>query len=46
MNWTQRAPDPGPVLTFAERDRRWNGLRRLMREQSLEAIVVGSVRCV
>lgn len=42
MNWTQRAPDPGPVLTFAERDRRWNGLRRLMREQSLEAIVVGS----
>jgi Xaa-Pro aminopeptidase len=35
-------PEPGPVLTLAERDRRWNGLRAIMRRQGLAAIVVGS----
>ena len=33
---------PGPRLSLAERDRRWAGLRRLMRERGLDAIVVGS----
>jgi Xaa-Pro aminopeptidase len=42
MKAGSRLPEPGPVLTFAERDRRWNGLRALMRARSLEAIVVGS----
>jgi Xaa-Pro aminopeptidase len=31
-----------PVLTLNERDRRWAGLRKLMRERDLDAIVVGS----
>ena len=35
-------PEPGPVLSLAERDRRWAGLRRSMRERGLDAIVVGS----
>lgn len=35
-------PQPGPMLTLAERDRRWSGLRRLMRERGIDAIVVGS----
>jgi Xaa-Pro aminopeptidase len=35
-------PEFGPVLSLAERDRRWAGLRRIMRERSLDAIVVGS----
>lgn len=35
-------PDPGPVLTLAERDRRWNGLRAIMRAQGIDAIVAGS----
>jgi Xaa-Pro dipeptidase len=35
-------PAAGPVLTLAERDRRWNGLRALMRAQSIDAIMVGS----
>jgi Xaa-Pro aminopeptidase len=33
---------PGPRLSLGERDRRWAGLRRLMRERGLDAIVVGS----
>src|SRR5262245_3785144 len=36
------APVPGPVLSLKERDRRWSGLRALMRERGLDAIVVGS----
>ncbi len=32
----------GPVLSLAERDRRWNGLRTLMRARGIEALVVGS----
>ncbi len=32
----------GPVLSLKERDRRWSGLRRLMRERGIDAIVVGS----
>jgi Xaa-Pro aminopeptidase len=35
-------PELGPVLSLAERDRRWAGLRRAMRERGLDAIVVGS----
>jgi Xaa-Pro dipeptidase len=35
-------PYPGPTLSLAERDRRWTGLRALMRAQSVAAIVVGS----
>jgi Xaa-Pro aminopeptidase len=35
-------PIPGPTLSFKERDRRWSGLRRIMRERGLEAIVAGS----
>ena len=35
-------PEPGPVLTLAERDRRWNGLRALMRERKIDTIVAGS----
>jgi Xaa-Pro dipeptidase len=33
---------PGPVLTLAERDRRWAGLRAIMAARDLDAIVVGS----
>ena len=36
------APVPGPVLSLKERDRRWSGLRSLMRARGLDAIVVGS----
>jgi Xaa-Pro aminopeptidase len=35
-------PEPGPVLSLAERDRRWAGLRAIMRERGLAAIVAGS----
>jgi Xaa-Pro aminopeptidase len=35
-------PQPGPTLTRKERDRRWSGLRRLMRERGVDALVVGS----
>jgi Xaa-Pro dipeptidase len=38
----EAVPAPGPVLTLAERDRRWSGLRALMRARTLDAIVVGS----
>jgi Xaa-Pro aminopeptidase len=38
----ESAPHPGPTLTLAERDRRWSGLRRAMRERGVDAIVVGS----
>ena len=41
MNAT--VPVPGPVLSLKERDRRWSGLRALMRARDLDAIVVGSV---
>lgn len=34
--------EPGPVLTFAERDRRWNGLRTLMGQRQIDAILVGT----
>jgi Xaa-Pro aminopeptidase len=33
---------PGPVLSLRERDRRWEGLRALMRTRGIDAIVVGS----
>lgn len=32
----------GPSLSLAERDRRWAGLRRLMAERGIDALVVGS----
>jgi Xaa-Pro aminopeptidase len=32
----------GPVLSLQERDRRWRGLRGLMRARAVDAIVVGS----
>ena len=35
-------PHAGPVLTLAERDRRWAGLRAIMARHDLAAIVVGS----
>jgi Xaa-Pro aminopeptidase len=38
----EATPELGPVLSLAERDRRWAGLRGIMRERGLEAIVVGS----
>ena len=38
----RRAPVAGPILSLKERDRRWSGLRELMRKGSLDAIVVGS----
>lgn len=31
-----------PVLSLAERDRRWTGLREIMAERGVEALVVGS----
>jgi Xaa-Pro aminopeptidase len=38
----ETVPQPGPVLSLAERDRRWAGLRAIMRARRLAAIVVGS----
>lgn len=38
----ETTPELGPVLSLAERDRRWAGLRSIMRERGLDAIVVGS----
>ena len=38
----QAEPYPGPTLTLKERDRRWNGLRGIMRGRGIDAIVVGS----
>lgn len=38
----ETTPEPGPVLSLAERDRRWAGLRAIMRERGLAAIVAGS----
>src|SRR5829696_4636203 len=35
-------PAPGPVLSLAERDRRWAALRALMTERDLDAVLVGS----
>jgi len=35
-------PEAGPVLSLAERDRRWAGLRAIMHTRGLDAIVVGS----
>ena len=31
-----------PVLTLAERDRRWAGLRKIMAERGVDALIVGS----
>lgn len=42
MRRAERAPEPGPQLTLAERDRRYAGLRALMEERGFDAIVVGS----
>jgi Xaa-Pro dipeptidase len=38
----ETVPERGPVLSRAERDRRWAGLRAIMRTRGLAAIVVGS----
>ena len=38
----RRTPVSGPTLSLKERDRRWAGLRRLMGQRGLDAIVVGS----
>lgn len=38
----RRVPIAGPTLSLKERDRRWAGLRRLMGQRGLDAIVVGS----
>lgn len=35
-------PYVGPMLTLAERDRRWRGLRDIMRRCGIDAIIVGS----
>ncbi|MFI5000251.1 MAG: hypothetical protein ACHQK9_10280, partial [Reyranellales bacterium] len=42
MRAGERPPEPGPQLTFVERDRRYAGLRTLMASQGFDAIVVGS----
>ncbi len=42
MRARDRAPEPGPTLTLAERDRRYAGLRTLMERAGFDAIVVGS----
>ncbi|WP_178130898.1 M24 family metallopeptidase [Reyranella sp. CPCC 100927] len=34
--------EAGPTLPLRERDRRWSGLRRIMRSRAIDAIVVGS----
>src|SRR5882757_4558975 len=39
MRPAERAPEPGPQLTLAERDRRYTGLRALMDQQGFDAIV-------
>lgn len=38
------SPAQPPILSFAERDRRWAGVRRLMREQSLDGLLVAGFR--
>jgi Xaa-Pro dipeptidase len=35
---------PGPTLSLKERDRRWAGLRGVMRRRGVDAIVVGSLQ--
>jgi len=40
--YERRKPELGPVLSLKERDRRWSGLRAIMREKEIDAIVVGS----
>ncbi len=35
-------PEFGPVLSLAERDRRWRGLREIMHRRGIDAILVGS----
>jgi Xaa-Pro aminopeptidase len=42
MRAGEKAPEAGPQLTLAERDRRYAGLRALMEAQGFDAIVVGS----
>lgn len=42
MRGDERAPEVGPQLTLAERDRRYAGLRALMETQGFDAIIVGS----
>lgn len=42
MNDRLVEPGQGPVLSLAERDRRWNGLRAVMKKRGIDAIVVGS----
>ena len=41
---TVAGPNPGaaPTLSLAERDRRWQGLRALMAERGIDALIVGS----
>ena len=38
----EKAPEAGPQLTLAERDRRYAGLRVLMEKQGFDAVIVGS----
>lgn len=38
----RKQPDPGPLLPLRERDRRWQGIRTLMRRRGIDAILVGS----
>ncbi|MFC3674286.1 M24 family metallopeptidase [Ferrovibrio xuzhouensis] len=38
----ETVPEAGPTLPLRERDRRWAGLRRIMRARGIDAIVVGS----
>src|SRR5918999_5421994 len=33
---------PGPTLSLRERDRRWSGLRAILRQRGLGALIVGS----
>ncbi|MDB5408400.1 MAG: family metallopeptidase [Rhodospirillales bacterium] len=42
MNEAWGEPEFGPVLSLRERDRRWAGLRALMRKRAIDALIVGS----
>ncbi len=42
QNHSEKQPEPGPTLSLRERDRRWHGLREIMRRRQIDAIIVGS----
>src|SRR5437762_14161225 len=42
MDSVEPEPYPGPTLSLLERDRRWAGLRKIMRSSGVDALIVGS----